>query len=134
MIESGDYLKYILLSVAAVAIVFGLSFLLTGLIRKKQKKKLPLFLHILISVGLGLLIFCVVGFGYLNVHYTAQEEALAVLSDSGAAVTGSDGGDHAQFGNYGAQKGDGEATISAKEQQSKTAYAVLKFAETLSDR
>jgi hypothetical protein len=45
-----------------------------------------------------------------------------------------DGGNHAQFGNYGAQKGDGEATITAKEQQSKTAYAVLQFAETLSNR
>ncbi len=281
MIESGDCLKYILLSVSAVAVVFGLCFLLTGLIRKKQKKKLPLFLHILISVGVGLLIFCVAGFCYLNIHYTAQEEALAVMSDStdstvtaidggwfidgagqntalifypGAKVdtkaylplmqeiaTGGvdcflldlpmrmaifdqnaadkimakveyptvmvgghsmggmiaagyaaahkdtvdgavllaayptkpldkslgllsvygtedkvlnrdayenakgyfpsnftetviDGGNHAQFGNYGAQKGDGEATITAKEQQSKTAYAVLQFAETLSNR
>ncbi len=281
MIESGDLLKYILLSVAAVAIVFGLSFLLTGLIRRKQKKKLPLILHILISVGIGLLIFCAVGFCYLNVHYTAREEALAVLSDpTGAAVSkidggyfvdGSgqdaalifypgakvdsqaylplmkeiadkgidcflldlpmrmaifdqnaadrimaeydyptvivgghsmggmiaasyaaahkdtvdgvvllaayptkpldesvgllsvygtedkvlsreayenakqyvpigavetviDGGNHAQFGNYGAQEGDGEATITAKEQQTQTAYAVLKFAKTLSDR
>ena len=274
-------MKYILLSVAAVAIVFVLSFLLTGLIRKKQKKKLPLILHILISVGLGLLILCVVGFCYLNVHYTAQEEALAVLSDpTGATVTAIDGGyfvdgagqdaalifypgakvdaqaylplmkeiaaggvdcflldlpmrmaifdqnaadkitskydydtvmvgghsmggmiaagyaaahkdavdgtvllaayptkpldgsakllsvygtqdkvldrkayenakqdfphstaetvieggNHAQFGNYGAQEGDGEATVSAKEQQSRTAYAVLRFAKTLSDR
>ncbi|WP_405340399.1 alpha/beta fold hydrolase [Ruminococcus sp.] len=274
-------MKYILLSVAAVAVVFGLSFLLTGLIRKKQKKKLPLILHILISVGIGLLIFCVAGFCYLNIHYTAREEALAVMSDSAAATvteidggyfvdgagqdtalifypgakvdaqaylplmqeiaTGGvdcflldlpmrmaifdqnaadkimakveyptvmvgghsmggmiaagyaaahkdsvdgvvllaayptkpldkslgllsvygtedkvldrdayenakayfpsnttetviDGGNHAQFGNYGAQKGDGEAAITAKEQQRKTAYAVLRFAETLSNR
>lgn len=274
-------MKYILLSVAAIAVVFGLSFLLIGLIRKKQKKKLPLVLHILISVGVGLLIFCVTGFGYLNAHYTAQEEALAVMSDSAAATvteidggyfvdgagqdtalifypgakvdaqaylplmqeiaTGGvdcflldlpmrmaifdqnaadkimakveyptvmvgghsmggmiaagyaaahkdsvdgvvllaayptkpldkslgllsvygtedkvlnrdayenakayfpndftetviDGGNHAQFGNYGAQKGDGEAAITAKEQQRKTAYAVLQFAETLSNR
>ena len=281
IIESGDCLKYILLSVAAVAIVFGLSFLLTGLIRKKQKKKLPLFARILISVGIGMLILCVVGFCYLNVHYTAQEEALAVLSEpTGAVVTeidggyfidGSgqdtalifypgakvdsqaylplmkeiaaggvdcflldlpmriaildqnaadkiiakydyntvmvgghsmggmiaasyaaahcdivdgvvllaaypikplsesvrllsvygtqdqvlsrdayenakqyfpsdavetiiDGGNHAQFGNYGAQEGDGEATISAGEQQRRTAYAVLQFAKALSDR
>lgn len=274
-------MKYILLSVAAVAVVFGLSFLLTGLIRKKQKKKLPLVLHILISVGVGLLIFCVAGFCYLNIHYTAREEALAVMSDSAAATvteidggyfvdgagqdtalifypgakvdaqaylplmqeiaTGGvdcflldlpmrmaifdqnaadkimakveyptvmvgghsmggmiaagyaaahkdsvdgvvllaayptkpldkslgllsvygtedkvldrdayenakayfpsnttetviDGGNHAQFGNYGTQKGDGEAAITAKEQQRKTAYAVLRFAETLSNR
>ena len=275
------FLKYILLSVAAVAIVFGLCFLLTGLIRRKRKKKLPLILHILISVGIGLLIICVVGFCYLNVHYSAREEALAVLSDptgavvsridggyfvdgsgqdaalifypgakvdsqaylplmkeiadkgvdcflldlpmrmaifdqnaadhimaeydyptvmvgghsmggmiaagyasahkdtvdgvvllaayptepldgsvgllsvygtedkvlsrdayenakqhfpSGAVETVIDGGNHAQCGNYGAQEGDGEATITAKEQQTQIAYSVLKFAEALSDR
>ena len=74
ILESG---AHILLSVAAIAIVFGLSFLLTGLIRKKQKKKLPLLLHIPISVGIGLLIFCVVGFGCLNVHYTARRRVTA---------------------------------------------------------
>lgn len=31
-----------------------------------------------------------------------------------------EGGNHAQFGNYGKQNGDGEASISAKEQQEKT--------------
>ena len=258
--------------------MFGLCFLLTGLIRKRQTKKLPLILHILISVGIGLLIFCVVGFCYLNAHYSARDEALAVLSDSGGAtvteidggyfVDGSgkdtalifypgakvdsqaylplmkeiaaggvdcflldlpmrmaifdrnaadkitakydydtvmvgghsmggmiaagyaaahkesvdgvvllaayptkplegtvgllsvygtqdrvlnrdayenakrdfpggftetiiEGGNHAQFGDYGAQKGDGEATISAKEQQAQTVYAVLRFAKAL---
>ena len=35
-----------------------------------------------------------------------------------------DGGNHAQFGNYGIQKGDGEATISADDQQ-RTAAAVI---------
>lgn len=37
------------------------------------------------------------------------------------------GGDHAQFGDYGIQKGDGEATISATEQQAQTADAVCAF-------
>lgn len=31
-----------------------------------------------------------------------------------------EGGNHAQFGNYGIQSGDGEATISADEQQRQT--------------
>ena len=35
------------------------------------------------------------------------------------------GGNHAQFGNYGPQRGDGEATISAEEQQKKTVELIL---------
>ena len=34
---------------------------------------------------------------------------------------------------HGAQEGDGEATITAREQQTQTAYSVIKFAEALSD-
>jgi hypothetical protein len=36
-----------------------------------------------------------------------------------------EGGNHAQFGNYGAQKGDGEAVISAQEQQEETIRFVM---------
>ena len=35
------------------------------------------------------------------------------------------GGNHAQFGNYGPQRGDGEAAISAEEQQKKTVELIL---------
>ena len=38
-----------------------------------------------------------------------------------------DGGNHAQFGNYGKQKGDPDATISAEEQQKQTIKAILDF-------
>lgn len=38
-----------------------------------------------------------------------------------------DGGNHAQFGNYGIQKGDGIADISAARQQEETAEAVAAF-------
>ena len=38
-----------------------------------------------------------------------------------------DGGNHAEFADYGEQKGDGIATLSAEEQQTKTAYAILSF-------
>ena len=38
-----------------------------------------------------------------------------------------DGGNHAQFGNYGIQKGDGQATISPNEQQQKTCDAIENF-------
>ncbi len=40
-----------------------------------------------------------------------------------------EGGSHAGFGSYGAQRGDEEATISAAEQQSQTAAAIVSFFE-----
>lgn len=38
-----------------------------------------------------------------------------------------DGGNHAQFGNYGAQKGDKEAAISWEDQQGRTVEAICKM-------
>lgn len=38
-----------------------------------------------------------------------------------------EGGNHAQFGNYGPQKGDLPATISTQEQQRQTAEAIEAF-------
>ena len=43
-----------------------------------------------------------------------------------------DGGNHAQFGDYGAQPGDYEATISRTEQQSQIVSAVVEFLKELS--
>lgn len=40
------------------------------------------------------------------------------------------GGNHAQFGNYGKQKGDGTALITRKEQQSQAAAVILEFFST----
>ena len=40
-----------------------------------------------------------------------------------------DGGNHAGFGDYGTQSGDGEATISRGEQQRITADAIATFME-----
>ena len=37
------------------------------------------------------------------------------------------GGNHAQFGNYGPQKGDAPAAISAEEQQAQTVEAISDF-------
>ncbi len=42
-----------------------------------------------------------------------------------------DGGNHAQFGNYGKQRGDNDATVSAEEQQQKTAQAVRLCADAV---
>lgn len=41
-----------------------------------------------------------------------------------------EGGNHAQFGNYGIQKGDGNATISADEQQNKAVESVKEYLTT----
>lgn len=38
-----------------------------------------------------------------------------------------DGGNHAQFGNYGIQKGDGTSGISALQQQEEAAAAIASF-------
>ena len=41
-----------------------------------------------------------------------------------------EGGNHAQFGSYGFQKGDGAATITAEEQVRETVQAVLSYMES----
>ena len=40
-----------------------------------------------------------------------------------------EGGNHAYFGNYGEQKGDGDAEITVEEQQNQTASKILEFLE-----
>ncbi|QWU17711.1 Alpha/beta hydrolase family protein [Paenibacillus sophorae] len=42
-----------------------------------------------------------------------------------------EGGNHAQFGSYGPQKGDGEATISEDQQQAETVRALLDWMSNL---
>ena len=43
-------MKYMFLSIAALAVVFGLSFLIAGLIRRKLKKKPRMAVHVIICV------------------------------------------------------------------------------------
>ena len=40
------------------------------------------------------------------------------------------GGNHAQFGDYGPQRGDGEAVITPDEQQTQTAQTILHWIQT----
>lgn len=58
--------------------------------------------------------------------HTAYEKAKAYLPDDMTEVV-IEGGNHAYFGNYGEQSGDGEAKISPEQQQTKTVYAILKL-------
>ncbi|HOU10494.1 MAG TPA: alpha/beta fold hydrolase [Clostridiales bacterium] len=73
---------------------------------------------------------------YLYGDYPA-EKTLTVYGTFNTSVAGKidytenivviEGGNHAQFGNYGKQKGDPDATISAAEQQNITVAAIKDF-------
>ena len=48
-------MKYIIIAIVGVIAVFGLCFLVSGLIRRKMKKKIPMILHVLIGIVSGLI-------------------------------------------------------------------------------
>lgn len=58
----------------------------------------------------------------------SYEEAQGQLPDDYTEIV-LDGGNHGQFGDYGAQVGDGTATISAAQQQQLTVEAITSFIE-----
>lgn len=73
-------MQYIWMTAATLAVVFGLCFLTATMIRRKMKKKLPMPLHVLISIGSGIAVTVVVAAVYLNIHYASQDEAIAAFS------------------------------------------------------
>ena len=75
-------MKYLLFTVIGLAVMFGICFLVSGLIRRKMKKKLPFILHILISIVSGLLVLTIAVGVYLNIHYSADNEVAAVFANS----------------------------------------------------
>ena len=86
-------MKYILLSAAALIIIFGLSFLITGLIRKKLKKKPPIALHILITLCAAIIVIGAGCFAYLSIYTPAQDVTVEAFANSGGAkVSKIDGG------------------------------------------
>lgn len=58
-------------------------------------------------------------------NMTKLEEGKTYLPESSVTYV-IEGGNHAQFGNYGAQSGDGNSTISPDEQQRQTAELIMK--------
>ena len=71
-------------------------------------------------------------FPMLSIYGTNDMNPAKIKENSGKLSKNTDtivieGGNHAQFGNYGIQKKDGTATISAKEQQSQAVKAVISF-------
>ncbi len=86
-------MKYVILSITAIAALFGLIFLVTGLIRRKLKKKPPIGVHILISVAMGLAVLGVAFLVFVNVHYPADAEARRIIDEQGSVkVTETDEG------------------------------------------
>ena len=60
------------------------------------------------------------------INLTGYNEAKSMVKSNFTEII-IDGGNHAQFGYYGFQPGDGNATITAESQQNQTADAILKF-------
>lgn len=63
------------------------------------------------------------------VIYGSFNESVEEKIQGGEQVIEIEGGNHAQFGNYGKQRGDHEATISAQEQQREAITAIIDFIE-----
>lgn len=59
--------------------------------------------------------------------YGSLNTSVAQRIDYTENVVVIEGGNHAQFGNYGPQKGDAPAEISAEEQQRQTVHAIVDF-------
>lgn len=60
------------------------------------------------------------------INLTSYNEAKSLMKDNFTEVI-INGGNHAQFGYYGNQSGDGKPTISAESQQNQSVAAILKF-------
>ena len=59
--------------------------------------------------------------------YGSNDQVLSKKPEASNNVKIIDGGNHAQFGNYGKQDGDGEATIDNLTQQNETINYILEF-------
>lgn len=67
------------------------------------------------------------------VDWSELDSSLSNLPERYRTAIVIEGGNHAGFGSYGPQKGDGEAGIPATEQQEKTADAIASFIESGGD-
>ena len=69
--------------------------------------------------------------GVLNMEKMEEGKAYMPVDYAEVCI---EGGNHAQFGNYGEQKGDHVADISREEQQAQTVEAILKMMEAHKDQ
>lgn len=61
------------------------------------------------------------------VIYGSEDQILNKEKVTKGTIIILEGGNHAQFGNYGEQKGDGKATITSDEQQTQCVNAIIDF-------
>lgn len=76
-------IKYIILITVFLILGFGSGLMVCLLIGRKMKKKPPLPVSILSGVGLSVLVLIAASAVYVSIHYSADEEALSLLSDPG---------------------------------------------------
>ena len=81
-------MKYIFLILIALVIVFTACFVISGLIRRKMKKKIPIILHIILSIVAGIFLIFITAGIYLNIHYSADNEAMEILLNSKSSESG----------------------------------------------
>lgn len=62
--------------------------------------------------------------GVLNMEKLAENQPMLPADFKEVII---DGGNHGQFGDYGHQEGDGQASLSAKDQQAMTISAITEF-------
>ena len=65
-----------------------------------------------------------------GIYFGLCDPSLSIIKNNFTEVI-IDGGNHAQFGNYGNQSKDGHANITAKSQQDQSVEAIMKFIESL---
>jgi len=75
-------------------------------------------------------VLSIVGSSDAVLDRAAYEEAQKNLPASSEELTIA-GGNHAYYGNYGEQRGDGVAAITQEEQQEQTAEAIVSLARSL---
>lgn len=79
------------------------------------------------------------GLKVLSIYGTLDMGGVEPFNDSRALLPADttwvviEGGNHAQFGNYGPQPGDNPATISASDQQAQVVRATMEFLDSLDD-
>ena len=73
-------------------------------------------------------VLCIVGTNDGVLNRSRYDEARELLPAEARELE-LDGGNHAQFGSYGEQDGDGEATVSPEEQWEQTAEAIAELAD-----
>lgn len=82
------------------------------------------------NVGTDVPILSIRGTNDGVINLTSYHKAQSMIKNNFTEVI-IDGGNHAQFGNYGNQSKDGKANITAESQQNQSVEAIMKFIERL---